>query len=60
MNAAADKPQSKLGTLVIYDVKGQCGTCKHVYVEHKMAACGFERREFGHAQNCPCYRRSGE
>jgi hypothetical protein len=48
------------GWLVIYDVKGQCGTCKHVVTEHKMSACGFERREFGNAHNCPVYRREGE
>jgi hypothetical protein len=47
------------GWLLINDVKDQCSDCKHVVIEQKMAACGFERREFGNAHNCPVYRKEG-
>jgi len=49
-----------LGWILIYDVKGQCGDCKHVCVEHNMASCEYGRREFGNAHNCPVYRKEGE
>ena len=48
------------GWIVIYDVKGQCGSCKHVVVEQKMAACDWGRHEFGNAHNCPVFSQEGE
>jgi hypothetical protein len=52
--------QDAQGWIVIYDVKGQCGSCKHVVIEQKMASCDFGRHEFGNAHNCPVYRKEGE
>jgi hypothetical protein len=52
--------QDTQGWLVFYDVKGQCGDCKHVIREHKMAACDWGRHEFGNAHNCPVFRMEGE
>jgi len=48
------------GWIVIYDVKGQCGSCKHVVVDHNMAACDWGRHEFGNAHNCPVFSQEGE
>ena len=43
-------------TLLIYDVKGQCGNCAHVVRDHRLASCDFNRHDFGNAHNCPVYR----
>ena len=48
------------GWLIMYDVKGQCGTCMHTVVEHHMVACDYGRREFGNAHNCPVYQQEDE
>jgi len=43
------------GWIIHYDVKGQCGRCEHVVVDRKMAACDYNRKDFGNAHNCPLF-----
>ena len=50
------RQQSMAGWILIYDLKGQCGNCAHVVRKQKMAACDFNRNDFGNAHNCPVYR----
>ena len=43
------------GWIISNDVKGQCERCVHVVVERKMAACDYNRKDFGDAHNCPLF-----
>jgi hypothetical protein len=40
----------------MYDVKNQCGICKHAIVERKMAACEYNKQGFPAAHNCPIFK----
>jgi hypothetical protein len=43
------------GWLILYEVKGQCGTCSNVLKDGNMVACFQSRPNFGNAHNCPVY-----
>lgn len=37
----------------VSEVKNDCAQCSLILVEHKFAACPYDRHEFPAAKNCP-------
>jgi hypothetical protein len=50
------KSKDTNGWFAIYDVKDQCGRCKHVVTEQRMACCDYNKSGFPAAHNCALFK----